>query len=59
MNVDPKTPINLELTLNEVEGILAGLGELPTKTGAYGLMMKIQAQTQTQVPLPEEPKTEE
>ena len=31
MNIDPKTPINLELTLNEVEGILAGLGELPTK----------------------------
>ena len=59
MNIDPKTPINLELTLNEVEGILAGLGDLPTKTGAYGLMMKIQAQTQTQVPLPEELKTEE
>ena len=59
MSLDPKMPINLELTLNEVEGILAGLGELPTKTGAYGLMMKIQAQTQTQVPLPEELKTEE
>jgi hypothetical protein len=59
MSIDPKTPINLELTLNEVEGILAGLGELPTKTGAYGLMMKIQAQTQTQVPIPEELKTEE
>ena len=59
MSIDPKTPINLELTLNEVEGILAGLGELPTKTGAYGLMMKIQAQTQTQVPFPEELKTEE
>ena len=59
MSLDPKMPINLELTLNEVEGILAGLGELPTKTGAYGLMMKIQAQTQTQVPIPEEIKTEE
>jgi len=59
MSLDPKMPISLELTLNEVEGILAGLGELPTKTGAYGLMMKIQAQTQTQVPLPEELKTEE
>jgi len=59
MSIDPKTPINLELTLNEVEGILAGLGELPTKTGAYSLMMKIQAQTQTQVPFPEELKTEE
>jgi len=59
MSIDPKIPINLELTLNEVEGILAGLGELPTKTGAYGLMMKIQAQTQTQVPISEELKTEE
>jgi hypothetical protein len=59
MSLDPKMPINLELTLNEVEGILAGLGDLPTKTGAYGLMMKIQAQTQTQVPPPEELKTEE
>ena len=59
MSVDPKTLINLELTLNEVEGILAGLGELPTKTGAFSLLMKIQAQTQTQMPIPEELKTEE
>ena len=59
MSVDPKTLINLELTLNEVEGILAGLGELPTKTGAFSLLMKIQAQTQTQIPPPEELKTEE
>ena len=58
MSLDPKTPINLDLTLNEVEGILAGLGELPTKCGAYGLMLKIQAQTQTQVPPPKEPEAE-
>jgi hypothetical protein len=57
--MDPKLPIKLDLTLNEVEGVLAGLGELPTKTGAYGLMLKIQGQTQSQVPLPEEVKTEE
>jgi hypothetical protein len=50
MSLDPKTEIKLELTLNEVEGILAGLGELPTKTGAYGLMLKIQTQVQTQLP---------
>ena len=43
MSLDPKMPINLELTLNEVEGILAGLGELPTKTGAFSLLMKIRS----------------
>ena len=61
MSLDPQTPIKLEVTLNEVEGILTGLGELPTKTGAFGLLMKIQAQVKTQIPteaLPEEPKTE-
>jgi hypothetical protein len=57
--MDPKLPIKLDLSLNEVEGILAGLGELPTKTGAYGLMMKIQAQVQGQLPPPEETKDEE
>jgi hypothetical protein len=59
MSLDPKTVIKLELTLNEVEGVMAGLGELPTKTGAYSLMLNIQAQTQSQLPTPEEPKTEE
>ena len=58
MSIDPKTPITLDLTLNEVEGVLAGLGELPTKTGAYGLMLKIQAQVQSQVPLPKEAEAE-
>jgi hypothetical protein len=58
MSIDPKTPITLDLTLNEVEGVLAGLGELPTKTGAYGLMLKIQAQVQAQVPPPKEAEPE-
>jgi len=57
MSLDPQTLIKLEITLNEVEGILAGLGELPTKTGAFALLMKIRAQTEVQLPK-EEPKEE-
>ena len=62
MSLDPQTLIKLDVTLNEVEGILAGLGELPTKTGAFGLLMKIKTQVESQLPkeetLPEEPKAE-
>jgi hypothetical protein len=57
--MDPKLPIKLELTLNEVDGVIAGLGELPTKTGAFSLLLKIQAQLQSQLPAQEEAKTEE
>ena len=46
--------ITLVLTLDEVNGVLAGLGELPSKTGAWNLIMKIQEQAQPQVPPPEE-----
>jgi len=56
--MDPKLSIKLEITLNEVEGILAGLGELPTKSGAFALLMKIRAQTEAQLPK-EEPQAEE
>jgi hypothetical protein len=60
--MDMKTAIKLEVTLNEVEGILAGLGELPTKSGAFALLMKVRAQTEAQLPkeeaTPEEPKAE-
>ena len=55
--MDPKLPIKLELTLNEVDGVIAGLGELPTKTGAFSLLLKIQAQLQSQLPAQEEAKT--
>jgi hypothetical protein len=48
--MDANTPIKLEVTLNEVEGILAGLGELPTKSGAFALLMKIRAQAESQLP---------
>jgi hypothetical protein len=42
--------IRLELTIEEVNGILAALGELPTKTNAMFLIQKIQSQAQPQVP---------
>ena len=42
--------IKLDLTIEEVNGILAALGELPTKTNAMFLIQKIQAQAQPQVP---------
>ena len=59
MSLDPQLQIKLDVTLNEVEGILAGLGELPTKTGAFSLLLKIQAQLQSQLPAQEEAKNEE
>lgn len=55
--MDANLVIKLEVTLGEVEGILAGLGELPTKTGAFALLMKVKAQAGAQLPK-EEPKAE-
>ena len=46
--------IKLELSLEEVNAILAGLGELPSKTGAWNLILKIQQQAQPQLPKQEE-----
>jgi len=48
--VNDQTPITLNLELHEVNGILAALGELPTKTNAMFLIQKIQAQAQPQIP---------
>jgi hypothetical protein len=56
-----QAPIKLDLTVEEVNGILAALGELPTKTNAFMLMEKIRNQATPQVPVEapaEEPKTE-
>ena len=39
-----QAPIKLDLTVEEVNGILAALGELPTKTNAFMLMEKIRGQ---------------
>lgn len=41
--------IRLELSIEEVNGILAVLGDLPTKTGAWVLLSKIKEQAESQV----------
>ena len=46
--------INLNLDDHEVQSILNVLGELPSKSGAWPLMVKIEAQAKTQLPEPEE-----
>ena len=46
--------MELKLEANEVQFILNVLGELPSKTGAYPLIVKIQQQAQAQNPEPEQ-----
>ena len=46
--------MNINLEKEEVQSKLNVLGELPSKSGAWPLMMKIQAQAQEQMPEPEE-----
>jgi hypothetical protein len=48
--------INLKLTLEEVSGILQMLGELPTKSNAYPLLINIKGQAEAQIP--KEPASE-
>lgn len=43
--------IKLELDLSEVNAILQILGDLPTKTGAWPLIVKIREQADPQVPV--------
>jgi hypothetical protein len=40
--------INLELSVDEVNAILGVLGDLPTKTGAWPLIVKIKQQAESQ-----------
>jgi hypothetical protein len=42
--------IELKLSLEEVNALLGVLGELPTKTGAWNLVVKIKEQAEAQVP---------
>ena len=42
--------IKLELTVDAVNFILQVLGELPSKTGAWPLIMQIKEQAEPQVP---------
>jgi len=44
--------INLQLAVEEVTAIIQVLGELPTKTGAFPLVMKIKEQLDSQLPIP-------
>lgn len=49
--------INLELSIEDVNFVLQTLGELPSKTGAFLLMMKIKEQADPQVPdTPQKPE---
>lgn len=45
--------IKLELTVEEVNAILQVLGQLPTSSGAWPLVVKIKEQAEPQVPQPE------
>ena len=41
--------ITLELSIEEVNAVLNVLGELPTKSGAWPLIVKIKEQAESQV----------
>lgn len=47
--------LNLNLSVDEVNAIMQVLGDLPTKSGAYPLVVKISDQVKSQV----EPQSEE
>ena len=44
----------IKLDINEVNFILETLGSLPTKSGAWPLVMKIKEQAEPQVPKPDD-----
>lgn len=46
--------IELKLSVEEVNGILGLLGELPTKSGAFPLAVKIKSQADAQLPKAED-----
>ena len=48
--------IKLDLDINEVNFILSLLGDLPSKTGAWPLIVKIKEQAEPQVPKSDEVK---
>ena len=50
--------LTLKLTVEEVNSVLQVLGELPSKTGAWPLIMKIKQQAEAQVPKPDAPAAE-
>ena len=46
--------VMLKLTVEEVNGILQTLGQLPTSSGAWPLVVKIKQQAEEQLPKEEE-----
>ena len=46
--------ITLTLTTDEANAILQVLGDLPTKTGAWNLVVKIKSQADAQMKAPED-----
>ena len=42
--------LNLKLTVEETQAILNVLGDLPSKTGAWPLIVKIKEQAEAQLP---------
>jgi hypothetical protein len=46
--------ITLTLTVEEANAILQVLGDLPTKTGAWNLVVKIKGQAEAQMKAPED-----
>jgi len=50
--------LTLKLTVDEVNAILQTLGDLPSKTGAWPLIVKIKSQADPQLPKPETPAAE-
>ena len=51
--------IKLTLTINEVNAILGVLGDLPTKSGAFPLVVKIKDQAESQLPKEEPAEVQE
>ena len=51
--------MNLTLTLEEINLVMHALGELPAKTNALALAMKIRTQAEPQLPKEEAPESEE
>jgi len=49
------TNLNIVLTLDEVNGVLTALGQLPTLSGAYPLLVKIKEQADAQLATPPAP----
>jgi hypothetical protein len=47
--------INLTLNVEEINAVLQTLGNLPTSSGAFPLLMKIKQQAEAQMPKEEEP----